>query len=69
MLVTELRPSRHGRLLIYDDGGYVATADAETLSRHGVHVGSELSGPELEALAAESAERRAKEKALRLLAV
>lgn len=68
MLITALEPRRKALTAVYIDGEYAMKLDTATLLENRVKVGTELTDEELLHLIKKSDERRAKEKALYLIA-
>lgn len=67
MRITAVEPRRRGLSALYIDGEYAVQLDTQTLVEHRVGAGTELDDEALRELIDSSSERRAREKALRLL--
>lgn len=68
MLITALEPRRKALTAVYIDGEYAMKLDTATLLENRIKIGTELTDEELLQLIKSSDERRAKEKALYLIA-
>lgn len=68
MEITEIRKTKRGRFSLYIDGEFACVLHPEVYALSGLSVGGSIKEPELEQLRARSAEKRAREKALSLLA-
>ena len=70
MTVTRISETKKGRFALFDEEDeFLFSVDGETLHKHGIREGCALDGAALAALRFDSDTRRAKDKALRLLAV
>lgn len=67
MQITAVKPRRQGLSALYIDGEYAVQLDTQTLQEHRIVVGTELDDAALKNLIDSSNERRAREKALRLI--
>ncbi len=68
MTIGRVGKTKQGRWALFDEAGeFLFSVDGETLVKSGVRAGSVLDEAALEALRAESGERRAKDKALEYL--
>ncbi len=67
MLITAIEPRRKAMSALYIDGEYVMNLDTQTLIENRFDVGREIDDEDLHEIIALSNERRAKEKALRLI--
>ena len=70
MTVTCISETKKGRFALFDEENeFLFSVDGETLHKHGIREGCALDGAALAALRFDSDTRRAKDKALRFLAV
>ncbi|MPM48777.1 Regulatory protein RecX [bioreactor metagenome] len=67
--VTDLNPTRRGRMSLFVNGEFQFSLDLETLAKSGLSVGDTLSQSALADLREQSDERRAKDKALNYLSL
>jgi len=67
--VTDLNPTRRGRMSLFVGGEFQFSLDLETLAKSGLSVGDTLSQSALADLREQSDERRAKDKALNYLSL
>ncbi len=67
--VTDLAPTRRGRMSLFVNGEFQFSLDLETLAKSGLTVGDTLSAATLADLREQSDERRAKDKALNYLSL
>ena len=67
MKITEIRPRRKGLSALFIDGEFAMSLDTQTLLENRFDVGREITDEELRDIIDQSNERRAKEKALRLI--
>ncbi len=70
MRIEKITATKRGRYALFDeDGQFLFSVDGETLLKNNIAEGTALTAPALCALREESDERRAKDKALRLLSL
>ena len=67
MVITAVKKSKKGNILIYADGSYLASILPEVFLKHNLKVGSYIDNEIIEELNKEINSNKAKEKALRLL--
>ena len=67
MRITDLRPTKHGRMAVYGDGEFLFSLPMEVFAGSQLAVGCEMDGQALEELRAQAELKKAKEKALQLL--
>ncbi|MDD2992605.1 MAG: regulatory protein RecX [Pygmaiobacter sp.] len=67
--ITDLKPTRRGRMSLFVGGEFQFSLDLETLAKNALAVGDTLSQHALAALREQSDERRAKDKALNYLSL
>lgn len=67
MIITAIKKSKKGNVLIYADGKYLTSVFPEVFLKHNLKVGSYIDDEILEELTKEVTLNKAKEKALRLL--
>ena len=70
MRIGKITATKRGRYALFDeDGQFLFSVDGETLLKNNIAEGTALTAPALCARREESDERRAKDKALRLLSL
>lgn len=69
MIITAIKRSKKGNILIYADGAYLASVLPEIFFKHSLKVGSYIDEEVIEELTKEINLNKAKEKALRLLSL
>ncbi len=69
MIITVVKKSKKGNILIYADGSYLASIDPEVFLKHNLKVGSYIDDDIIKELSEEISLNKAKEKALRLLSM
>ncbi len=69
MIITAVKKSKKGNILIYADGSYLASIMPEVFLKHNFKIGSYIDGEIIEKLNGEINLNKAKEKALRLLSM
>jgi regulatory protein len=67
--ITEIKETRRGRFALFGPEGFLFSLDAETLAQNEINEGSSLRDEELLLLKAQSDTRKAKDQALRYLAL
>ncbi|MDL2252823.1 RecX family transcriptional regulator [Ruminococcaceae bacterium OttesenSCG-928-I18] len=66
--ITAIQKTKQGRFSLFTEEGFLFSVDGETLHKHGILEGSSFSEEELSCLKEDSDTRKAKDKAMRLLA-